>query len=176
MRNLREGIHGEKILSAELKDTRHATPACLLRFRFINSNENVRFLAHADLAPYTLDHVTVSEGVQSQVVVAQIIECVSIVLLSVMLDQLIAKQLRQALERPAVLERSDAADELHGNDVVILHPLESGRKAASHISALLSARMHRETAKYNFLIQYLQFAASAQGFSRTPQMQRFLLT
>mmetsp|Transcript_16896 Transcript_16896/g.32698 ORF Transcript_16896/g.32698 Transcript_16896/m.32698 type:complete len:479 (+) Transcript_16896:237-1673(+) len=90
--------------------------------RLVDHLEDVRLLAHADLAAHAHDDPLADETLDGQVVVPEVREAVPVVVLVLVVNQLVAQQVLDLAVRTPVFEASDAVDELHRHKLVVLHP------------------------------------------------------
>ena len=82
---------------------------------------DVGFLPDADAPPDAVDGAAVDERLDGEVVVPERREAVGVVLAVVVMHELVLEQLADELVRASVLQPRDGVDELHGDELVVLH-------------------------------------------------------
>ena len=108
---------------------------------------DVGLLADADAPPDAFDGAAVDERLDGEVVVPERGETVGVVLAVVVMHELVLEQVSDELERASVLQARDGVDELHRDELVVLHAHLHGDEDAPgvllDVAEHLDVELHR---------------------------------
>jgi len=105
---------------------------------------HVRLLPDPDLSPHPGHGPTIDERFERQEIVSERRQSIAIVLSVFVVHQLVLEELFDVFKATAALQSGDGVDELHGDDLVILHPHLRRHEDAPRVLIEVSQNVHVE--------------------------------